>query len=104
MRKAVVTVEALRCHECQVLIDPVEGAFVRQRMRTAVEVGHRDGPIERYELANLCSACDEKLTAKWLAELEAGGQSIQSLFLLVLAFIVGVIINMLGWPSAVAFL
>jgi hypothetical protein len=67
-------------------------------MRTAVEVGHRDGPIERYELANLCTACDEAMTTQWRAEAEVEAQNMQSLGRLVLAFIVGGLLYSIGWP------
>src|SRR5882672_7718915 len=102
MRQTVVTVEALRCHECQAFIDPVEGAYVRRQIRTAVEVGHRYGPIERYELANVCVACDDALTEQWKAAALDSAQCVQTVGLLFIALIVGGLLHYIGWPVPIA--
>lgn len=61
MRQAVVTVEAIKCHLCPQLIDPVDGVYFQRQVKTAVEIGGRYGPVERYEVVNVCPSCNHLL-------------------------------------------
>src|SRR5262245_10017774 len=56
MERVVVTVEALRCWQCQKLMHPSE-PFFRRQMLTAVETGSRIGEVHRYERVNVCADC-----------------------------------------------
>ena len=73
MARVVVTVEALRCWQCQKLMHPTE-PFVRRQMLTAVETGSRMGTVQRYERVNVCTDChaffekveaEERISRRW---------------------------------------
>lgn len=57
MERVVLTVEALRCHQCQKPIHPTQEPFFRRQMLTAVETGLRIGTVHRHEMVTVCAQC-----------------------------------------------
>jgi hypothetical protein len=58
MERVVITVEALRCHQCKRPLHPQE-LFYQRQMKTAVEVGSETGTVVRYERVVLCAQCEQ---------------------------------------------
>ena len=67
MQQVVVTVEAMRCWQCQNLMHPTE-PFFRRQMITAVETSARRGDVLRKEPVNLCAECHAVFQEKDEAE------------------------------------
>jgi hypothetical protein len=58
VEQIVYSIQALRCWQCQRVLAPDEECRRRQ-MVTAVDHGLRLGRVNRYEVVNLCVACDD---------------------------------------------
>ena len=60
MEHVVVTVEALRCHQCRQVMHP-SAQFFRDQVMTSVSVGRYTDTTNTYELVDVCSECHATL-------------------------------------------
>ena len=60
MEQVVITVEALRCHQCRQVMDP-SAQFFRHQMMTSVSVSRYEDTTNTYALVDVCPECHADL-------------------------------------------